>query len=182
MNKERLAAFTDAVLAIIMTILVLELEKPKELNWNGLWDLRTNFFAYALSFFWLGFMWLNHHNAFEKIEKVSNSTIVWTLVMLFFASLFPYTTGIVAGNFNNSFAQVFYGVIIILVSLSNIALSNSLNKVNKQQFKALFDIDSRAVAIDLSIKVIGIILSMTIFPPAVMIAVFINVIVLSFLG
>lgn len=57
MGKERLAAFIDAVLAIIMTILVLELEKPKAMTWAGLWDLRANFFAYALSFFWLGLMW-----------------------------------------------------------------------------------------------------------------------------
>ncbi|MGI6024565.1 MAG: TMEM175 family protein, partial [Pediococcus parvulus] len=49
MNKERLAAFTDAVLAIIMTILVLELEKPKTVNLAGLWALRANFFAYTLS-------------------------------------------------------------------------------------------------------------------------------------
>lgn len=182
MNKDRLAAFTDAVLAIIMTILVLELEKPEELSWQGLWDLRTNFFAYALSFFWLGLMWLNHHNAFEKIEKVSTPAIVWTLVMLFFASLFPYTTSLVAGNFDNSFAQVFYGIIILLVSLSNIGLSYSLNKVNKHQFKVLFEINSKAVTVDLAIKIIGIVLSLTIFSPAVMYAVFINVIILSFLG
>lgn len=54
MDKERLAAFTDAVLAIIMTILVLELEKPEHVTWQGIWALRVNYFAYALSFFWLG--------------------------------------------------------------------------------------------------------------------------------
>lgn len=56
MGQERLSAFIDAVIAIIMTILVLELDKPKTLDWQGLWELRENFFAYALSFFWLGAM------------------------------------------------------------------------------------------------------------------------------
>jgi len=71
MNKERMAAFTDAVLAIIMTILVLELEKPATMTLAGLWDLRANFFAYALSFFWLGLMWLTHHNNWEKSVKLT---------------------------------------------------------------------------------------------------------------
>ncbi len=69
MNKERLAAFTDAVLAIIMTILVLELEKPKHVSLAGLWDLRANFFAYTLSFFWLGLMWSTHHSNWHKVKK-----------------------------------------------------------------------------------------------------------------
>lgn len=58
MSKERLVAFTDVVLAIIMTILVLELERPSELTWSALWELKTNFFAYTISFFWLGTMWV----------------------------------------------------------------------------------------------------------------------------
>lgn len=69
MKKERLTAFTDAVLAIIMTILVLELKKPDEISWIGLWNLRTNFLAYFISFFWLGTMWVNLHRSWDKIEK-----------------------------------------------------------------------------------------------------------------
>lgn len=174
MNKERLTAFTDAALAIIMTILVLELEKPKTKTWANLWDLRMNFFAYAISFFWLGLMWADNHRAFHEIDKISDGTVRWTLVMLFFASLFPYSTSIVASDFNNSTAQVFYGIIIILVSLSNIGISHSLNKVNtNHQFKALFDMSRGLVAIDLGIKVLGMILSLTIFPPATMYSIFI---------
>lgn len=174
MNKERLTAFTDAVLAIIMTILVLELEKPKTMTWANLWDLRMNFFAYAISFFWLGLMWADNHRAFHKIDKISDGTVAWTLVMLFFASLFPYSTSIVASDFNNSTAQVFYGIIIILVSLSNIGISHSLNKVNNNhQFKALFDMSRGLVAVDLGIKVLGMILSLTVFPPATMYSIFI---------
>lgn len=174
MNKERLTAFTDAVLAIIMTILVLELEKPKVVTWAHLWDLRMNFFAYAISFFWLGLMWADNHRAFHEIDKISDGTVAWTLIMLFFASLFPYSTSMVASDFNNSTAQVFYGIIIVLVSLSNIGISHSLNKVNtKHRFKALFDMSRGLVAVDLGIKVLGMILSLTIFPPATMYSIFI---------
>lgn len=180
MDKERLAAFTDAVLAIIMTILVLELEKPEHLTWAGVWDLRVNYFAYALSFFWLGFMWLSHHNAWHRIKKVNNATVVYTLLMLFFASLFPYTTSIVAQNFNNVTAQFMYGIVILLVSLSNIGISRSLNAANgKRYFKTLYELDQRAVFLDLGIKVIGLILTITVFPPAVLYSVLINIILLS---
>ena len=62
MNKERLSAFADAVLAIIITILVLELEKPSHLSLTGFTELWPNYMAYTISFFWLGAMWINMHN------------------------------------------------------------------------------------------------------------------------
>ena len=65
MEKERLVTFTDAVLAIIMTILVLELKKPTEPTLAQLWALRESFLAYALSFFWLGSMWIALHNTWS---------------------------------------------------------------------------------------------------------------------
>ena len=67
MKKERLIAFTDAVLAIIMTILVLELEKPDAPTLEAFWELRQNFFAYFLSFFWLGSLWIALNNLWEKV-------------------------------------------------------------------------------------------------------------------
>jgi len=180
LNKERLAAFTDAVLAIIMTILVLELEKPERISWQGLWDLRVNYFAYALSFFWLGMMWFSHHNAWNQIKKINNSTVFYSLLMLFFASLFPYTTSIVAQNYNNSTAQVLYGIIVLLVSFSNMAISHSLNVANgKKVFKLLYDVSTKNVLIDLTIKIIGLILSMTIFAPAMLYAILLGLIFLS---
>ena len=66
MNKERLVAFTDAVLAIIMTILVLELPKPAEPTLAALLDLQESFFAYTLSFFWLGALWFGMHGIWQK--------------------------------------------------------------------------------------------------------------------
>lgn len=180
MNKERLAAFTDAVLAIIMTILVLELEKPEHISWQGLWNLRVNYFAYALSFFWLGMMWFSHHNAWNQIKKINNSTVIYSLLMLFFASLFPYTTSIVAQNYNNSTAQVLYGIIVLLVSFSNMAISHSLNVANgKKVFKLLYDVSTKNVFIDLAIKTIGLILSMTVFAPAMLYAILLGLIFLS---
>ena len=71
MNKERLAAFMDAVLAIIMTILILELKKPEMASLKALWNLRIDFFAYTISFFWLGTMWVNLHNEWYKIKYIT---------------------------------------------------------------------------------------------------------------
>nr|WP_261809664.1 TMEM175 family protein [Levilactobacillus humaensis] len=180
MNKERLAAFTDAVLAIIMTILVLELEKPKVVSVQGLWDLRENFMAYTISFFWIGLMWATQHSHWQRVTKISENTVYASLLMLFLSSFFPYTTSLVAQNFNNSTAQALYGIVILGVSFSNILISGTLKKVNpKTHFGWLYNLDNRSVFIDLLVKVVGLVLSITVFPPAMVWAIFLGMLVVG---
>lgn len=119
MNKDRLIAFTDAVLAIIMTILVLELEKPESATVEAFWALRQNFFAYFLSFFWLGSLWMALNSLWERVEKVSNSVIWWNLSLLFMSSFMPYATGLVSNNFDSKVMQGFYGLIVIITTICN---------------------------------------------------------------
>ena len=83
MSKERLGAFMDAVIAIVMTILVLELEKPAKPTLEAFWNLRINFAAYALSFLWLAAMWTSLHNAWHVVDKISNRTMWLSMGLLF---------------------------------------------------------------------------------------------------
>lgn len=178
MTKERLVAFFDAMLAIIMTILVIELEKPDELTWQAVLDLRLNIMSYALSFFLLGTMWINLHNEWHDVKYISKSAVWWTVVLLFFSSLCPYVTNIVSTNFNNSVAQVLYGIVIILITLVNMMLNNSLDKENNQdkKMKERIAYNRRVLLTDIIIKIIGLIIAMFIYPPAMMISVFITII------
>ncbi|PZL76643.1 hypothetical protein CI088_02725 [Enterococcus plantarum] len=82
MSKERLTTFIDAVLAIVMTILVLELRKPNPVTLNGFLDLKENFFAYILIFFWLGTMWGNLHNEWYSIKRINGRTVWATIISL----------------------------------------------------------------------------------------------------
>ena len=175
MGKERLGAFIDAVIAIIMTILVLELEKPKTFDLQGLWELRTNFFAYGLSFFWLGAMWTNFHSSSQVVEKISQKTVWTAIIMLFFSSFFPYTTKLVASNFNNATMQVFYGVIVLLISFSVLWYYHTLVEVNQTAEIEQLNISRlHWMKWDIAIKILGIILSLTIFPAAEIVSVLIN--------
>lgn len=180
MNKERLTTFVDAVLAIIMTILVLELKKPAPVSLIGFLALKENFFAYTLSFFWLGTMWINLHNGWYRIKKINGQTIWATLAMLFFSSLFPYATSIVAENFNNVVAQSFYGIIVILITLTNLLSYQVLTNYNKSDPLILKQMKEkkRWLILDIVIKVVGLVLTMTVFPPAMMYAVLLTLIVL----
>lgn len=105
MSKNRLVAFTDAVLAIIMTILVLELDKPDPLTLEGFWELRWSFFSYALSFFWLGSLWMGLNGIWEQARSIDNGVVWWTLVLLFLASFIPYTTSLVGDAFESRLVQ-----------------------------------------------------------------------------
>ncbi|WP_071131251.1 TMEM175 family protein [Enterococcus timonensis] len=180
MNKERLTTFIDAVLAIIMTILVLELNKPDPVTLAGFWALKENFFAYTLSFFWLGTMWINLHNEWYKIKRINGQTIWATMVMLFFSSLFPYATSLVSENFNNTAAQGFYGMIVLFITLANLLTYHTLSKANQEEkFVAeLIKTRNHWLQIDVLIKIIGLILALTIFPPAMMYSVLLTLIVL----
>ena len=176
MNKERLAAFMDAVLAIIMTILILELKKPETATLKALWNLRVNFFAYTISFFWLGTMWINLHNEWHKIKYITTS-IIWTnVVLLFFSSFFPYVTSFVTSYYNSSVAQGFYGVIVLAVTFCNIISGHLIGKANRNDEKSQesLKIRMRWLSIDIIIKIIGLIISCTFYPPAMMISVYIT--------
>ena len=180
MNKDRLSAFTDAILAIIMTILVLELKKPEAADWASLWALRSDFFSYAVSFFWLGAMWVNIHNQWSRIEKIDNRVLWWSIIMLFFASFFPYVTSFVSNHFTSLFAQMLYSVVVICVSLSNMALGRAVARANGSE--SALDYSSRKiVAADLIIKAVGIVLAIFIYPPITMFAVILAGCVVTFL-
>ncbi len=175
MKKDRVAAFTDAVLAIIMTILVLELQKPSALTLSAFWELRHSFFSYTLSFFWLGSMWINIHNEWESIEKINAKTLWVTLVLLFFCSVIPYATDLVSSDFNSRTAQGFYGIFVIGVTLSNIGLSRVLQRVNKGSGVPVEIMKKRRMLlwIDVAVKLIGFVITITVYPPVMMYSVII---------
>ena len=176
MNKERLAAFMDAVLAIIMTILILELKKPETATIKALWNLRVDFFAYTLSFFWLGTMWVNLHNEWHKIKYITPSIVWVNVVLLFFSSFFPYVTSFVTSYYNSSVAQGFYGVIVLAVTFCNIISGHLIGKVNRndKELQKSLKIKMRWLSIDTIIKIIGLIISCIFYPPAMMISVYIT--------
>ena len=176
MNKERLAAFMDAVLAIIMTILILELKKPETATIKALWNLRVDFFAYTLSFFWLGTMWVNLHNEWHKIKYITPSIVWVNVVILFFSSFFPYVTSFVTSYYNSSVAQGFYGIIVLAVTFCNIISGHLIGKANRNDEKSQesLKIRMRWLSIDIIIKIMGLIISCTFYPPAMMISVYIT--------
>lgn len=92
MNKNRLEAFSDGVLAIIITIMVLELKVPEEPTWHGLLTVVPTMLSYLLSFVYVGIYWNNHHHLIQLASTV-NGTVLWAnLHLLFWLSLFPFTT------------------------------------------------------------------------------------------
>ena len=182
MNKERLAAFMDAILAIIMTILILELKKPETATLKALWNLRVDFFAYTLSFFWLGTMWVNLHNEWHKIKYITPSIVWVNVVILFFSSFFPYVTSFVTSYYNSSVAQGFYGIIVLAVTFCNIISLYLIEKVNKHDKELQESLKTmiRWIKVDISIKIIGLIISCIFYPPAMMISVYITLFGVAF--
>ena len=180
MGKERLMAFTDAVLAIIMTILVLELEKPEAATLKALWNLKENFFAYALSFFWLGTMWVNLHNEWHDVDQISNAVVWWSVVLLFFSSLIPYAIRFVNVDYNSGVTQGFYGIMVLLVTFANVGLSRSLEKANHHEREIKEDIANsrKRLYLDIGIKVAALIITLTVYPSAMLISVLITMILM----
>lgn len=169
MNKERLTIFSDAIQAIIMTILVLELEAPETLSWSGIWAIRMQFLAYAVSFFWLASIWVDMYDEWHDADNITQPVIWWDLVMLFFSSFIPYTTNLVSEHFESSFAQALYGVNILLVTLSCMGCRFVLEKANDQDpdYAKKLRIERKWLYIDTAFKVGAIAISIAFYPPAV---------------
>jgi uncharacterized membrane protein len=118
MRTSRLEAFSDGVLAIIITIMVLELKVPNEPTLQALGNSATGFLTYLLSFVYVGIYWSNHHHMFQVVERV-NGTVLWgNLHLLFWLSLFPVTTAWVDQTKFSRTPVIVYGVNLLLAALA----------------------------------------------------------------
>src|SRR2546423_8885442 len=118
MQKNRLEAFSDGVIAIIITIMVLELKVPRGVELAALGPLAPIFLCYVLSFIYVGIYWNNHHHLLHSIRQV-NGTILWAnLHLLFWLSLFPFTTGWMGENHLASTPTALYGFVLLMAAIA----------------------------------------------------------------
>ena len=178
MKKDRFVAFFDAIMAIIMTIVVLEFVIPGGTSWNDLETLLFQIIAYAVTFFYLASMWINIHDIWHDIEIISGG-ILWTnIVMLFFSSMIPFFTVYLGRNLSEIVPALLYGGDILLVTLSNI-VSIELLSANNSQIKSNINTYRKLLAIDILIKLIGLILGIFVAAEFVLISVFVAMIFLA---
>jgi uncharacterized membrane protein len=126
MNKGRLEAFSDGVIAIIITIMVLELKVPHEADLAALRPLIPVFLSYVLSFINLGIYWNNHHHMFQAVRQV-NGKILWAnMHLLFWLSLIPFVTAWTGENFFAPVPVAFYGIVLLMSAIAYYILSRVL--------------------------------------------------------
>src|SRR5215216_787235 len=118
MNSGRLEAFSDGVLAIIITIMVLEMKVPHGASLADLWPLLPVFLSYVLSFVYLGIYWNNHHHMLHACSRVTGAMLWANLHLLFWLSLIPFTTGWMGENHFAPLPTAVYGIVLLGSAIS----------------------------------------------------------------
>ena len=178
MSKDKLGAFIDAVYAITITICIINIQKPDSATWGALWSVRDSIVTYTITFFMMISMWIQIHFLWNQITKINNAVIWASMLFLFTSSFIPYATSLMMeSGFNTSYFAVFYGILAIIISLSLLAIQITCEKCNKETLgsgKTSKIMPSRAImTLDIFIKLIGTLIAALVWPPLVIIAVFI---------
>jgi uncharacterized membrane protein len=126
MHKTRLEAFSDGVLAIIITIMVLEMKVPHGENVDALRPLLPVFFSYVLSFIYIGIYWNNHHHLLHAAQRVSASVLWANLHLLFWLSLLPFVTGWMGENHFAPLPAALYGVVLLMAGFAYWILARAI--------------------------------------------------------
>jgi TMEM175 potassium channel family protein len=126
MKTSRLEAFSDGVLAIIITIMVLELKVPHTVDLAALKPLLPVLLSYVLSFIYIGIYWNNHHHLFQATEQVSGGILWANLHLLFWLSLFPFATGWIGENGMAPIPAAVYGVVLLMAAIAYVILERAI--------------------------------------------------------
>lgn len=130
MSKGRLEAFSDGVIAILITIMVLELRVPEGTGPAALRPLVPVFLSYVLSFIYLGIYWNNHHHLFQIVQTVSGRVLWANMDLLFWLSLVPFVTAWMGGNGFAAWPVALYGVVLLLAAVAYFILTRALLTVH----------------------------------------------------
>ena len=126
MQKTRLEAFSDGVLAIIITIMVLEMKVPHGADIETLKPLLPVFLSYILSFLYVGIYWNNHHHLLHTVTKVSGGILWANLHLLFWLSLFPFVTGWMGENHFAATPTAAYGIVLFMAAIAYYVLQKAI--------------------------------------------------------
>ena len=118
MGKGRLEAFSDAVIAILITIMVLELRPPEGADWAALEPVIPVFLTYVLSFIYLAIYWNNHHHLLQATTRVTGGVLWANFNLLFWLSLFPFTTGWMGLNHFEAIPTAVYGGVLMMAAIA----------------------------------------------------------------
>jgi uncharacterized membrane protein len=126
MSKTRLEAFSDGVIAILITIMVLELKVPHGADWGALAPLFPVFTAYVLSFVYLGIYWNNHHHMLHAAARVDGRVLWANLHLLFWLSLVPFATAWMGENHFAALPTALYGAVLLLAAVAYFILARAI--------------------------------------------------------
>jgi uncharacterized membrane protein len=130
MNKGRLEAFSDGVLAVIITIMVLDMKSPKGTNLPALQPVLPVFLSYLLSFIYIGIYWNNHHHLLHATQRVNGATLWANLHLLFWLSLIPFTTAWMGENHFESWPLAVYGAVLLMAGVAYFILARALIRLH----------------------------------------------------
>jgi uncharacterized membrane protein len=131
MTKSRLEAFSDGVIAIIITIMVLELKVPHEATFAALRPVAPVFLSYVLSFIYLGIYWSNHHHLLQAVEHVSGRVLWANLHLLFWLSLIPFVTAWAGENHFAPLPTGLYGGVLLMAGVAYFILTRALLSIHE---------------------------------------------------
>ncbi|MDE2029853.1 MAG: DUF1211 domain-containing protein [Alphaproteobacteria bacterium] len=127
MRKERLEAFSDGVIAIIITIMVLGLKPPVSASWAGLrGGIMPEFVSYILSFVYVAIYWNNHHHLLHTVQRINGKMLWANMHLLFWLSLIPFTTAWVRQSFFAATPTALYGVVLFLCATAYFLLQKTI--------------------------------------------------------
>jgi uncharacterized membrane protein len=130
MTKGRLEAFCDGVIAVIITIMVLEMKVPHGVEPAALLPILPVFLTYVLSFVYVGIYWTNHHHMFHTVHRVNGAVLWANLHLLFWLSLVPFTTGWMGENHFAALPVAAYGVVLLCAAFAYTLLTRTLLRIH----------------------------------------------------
>lgn len=179
LSPARLEAFSDGVIAVIITIMVLELKVPSQDGMPGVQFVLPTVFLYLLTFVQVGIYWVNHHYLIDEVETVSHGILWANLIFLFFLSLFPFATDWIGAKGLSSFSTALYAGVSILPGLGYMALwmqirSKSAARAHASWGKQIASVSLYLLAIPAayyrplaSLGLIGVVAILWLLPPRV---------------
>ncbi|MDO5825998.1 MAG: TMEM175 family protein [Methanosphaera sp.] len=162
MDSGRFETFIDAILAIMMTVMVLKIPQPETMTFMGIWNLRVMYYAYFLSFIVLFSIWDHHRKLFNYLEHINNNVIWMYSVLIFFITLVPYFTSWVAHKPYDLLPELMYGLIFVIVNIlfvlsTRVAIKHDVHnhEINGISYKEVLVLNIALFAMGAIVAVMG---------------------------